>query len=132
MARCGGHEGEPVVPRVEAAASAQVLECSICYDAPPMIPVQLDCGHVYCRGCIQRWFRFKHKCPMCRTRFELEGWRYLDPVDGPGLWPFEKILYGEGRGRGRVYGILWCDGSITVEPKLNIPRQARDAFEDAE
>jgi hypothetical protein len=47
------------------------LECSICQNIFNK-PVELKCGHVFCKGCIGQWFKVTTKtkimrnCPMCK------------------------------------------------------------------
>ncbi|CAK9437979.1 uncharacterized protein LODBEIA_P23560 [Lodderomyces beijingensis] len=47
------------------------LECSICSDIM-IIPVTSECGHTYCYGCINQWFKNKVNCPTCRHRVEMK------------------------------------------------------------
>jgi hypothetical protein len=43
------------------------FECGICADVI-IGSVVLDCGHSYCKHCIDQWFRKKKICPVCRAR----------------------------------------------------------------
>ena len=47
-------------------------ECPICQSAP-VDPVRLQrCGHVFCEGCVERWFeQGRDTCPMCRASIGL-------------------------------------------------------------
>jgi hypothetical protein len=44
------------------------MSCCICYDE-----IQdkgtIDCGHSFCRKCIQKWSRRNTTCPLCRQQF---------------------------------------------------------------
>lgn len=47
------------------ATAVDIVVCAICFcDAEP--PLELPCGHVFCRGCIFAWLRRSGTCPMCR------------------------------------------------------------------
>ena len=61
------------------------MECSICLGEIRKT-VLLDCGHIFCRHCIQTWSRKSLQCPYCRQQFELtaimdnefkEGWNAI-------------------------------------------------------
>lgn len=41
------------------------LECKICY-AVLFQPITTDCGHTFCRACLQRNLDFRSECPYCR------------------------------------------------------------------
>jgi hypothetical protein len=42
-------------------------DCAICFDKCTRDEVcTLVCGHVYHKGCIDRWFENHHTCPTCR------------------------------------------------------------------
>ena len=43
------------------------FECGICADVI-IGSVVLDCGHSYCKHCIDQWFRKKKICPVCRAK----------------------------------------------------------------
>lgn len=125
-----------VAPLASASMSVSQQEedlCGICFESP-FVGVELTCGHKFCRADIVKWHdKYGRKlCPVCRVRFVRDQWRYLDDGLGPGLWPFEQILFGEGYGRGRVYTILWCDGSVTREPKRNVPPECLRLFNESE
>jgi hypothetical protein len=53
----------------EAARSVpadQVTDiCAVCRSAPEE-PKQLECGHIFCQGCLERWLMGNPSCPMCR------------------------------------------------------------------
>ena len=45
------------------------LSCDICYhtyDQTTRLPLQLDCGHTYCKACLLQ--ARSSDCPTCRTR----------------------------------------------------------------
>ena len=48
--------------------------CPVCLDDPPVHPVPLECGHVYCflcvKGIVEKEF-FGASCSLCRTRIPL-------------------------------------------------------------
>ena len=41
--------------------------CTVCQDAmkPETDAVELMCGHMYCRECIDRWLEVSTRCPLC-------------------------------------------------------------------
>lgn len=41
--------------------------CTVCQEAltPHTDAVELLCGHLYCRGCIEEWLLLSKKCPVC-------------------------------------------------------------------
>ncbi len=43
------------------------IVCSICIRESFADAVKTQCGHVYCRGCIENWLINKNICPNCRT-----------------------------------------------------------------
>ena len=51
------------------------LQCSICndiFDCPTII----NCGHTFCKNCIQKWTeekRNKSTCPICRSEIFLQA-----------------------------------------------------------
>jgi hypothetical protein len=54
---------------VECARSVtpdQVTDiCAVCRSTPEE-PRQLECGHIFCQGCLERWLMGNPSCPMCR------------------------------------------------------------------
>ena len=56
---------------VEAGTPA-LPECPIC-QSTPVDPIRLQrCGHVFCEGCVERWFeQGRDTCPMCRASIGL-------------------------------------------------------------
>lgn len=48
---------------------AKVLNCGICLNIFDNA-VNSECGHTFCKDCIQQWIQSDHKeCPECRKRF---------------------------------------------------------------
>ena len=48
---------------------AKVLNCGICLNVFDNA-VNSECGHTFCKGCVQQWIENDHKeCPECRKRF---------------------------------------------------------------
>ena len=43
--------------------------CTICYDVFNS-PTLLDCGHMFCGGCLIRWMNSNNTCPMCRKTID--------------------------------------------------------------
>ncbi|XP_036044557.1 E3 ubiquitin-protein ligase TRIM38-like isoform X2 [Onychomys torridus] len=61
----------------------KISSCSICKELMSH-PVSINCGHSYCRACIQRYYtkvssetglKIKSGCPLCRSSFRLENLR---------------------------------------------------------
>ncbi|KAM8756063.1 nuclear factor 7, brain-like [Acanthopagrus schlegelii] len=50
-----------------ASVSEEDLSCPICQDIFKD-PVVLSCSHSFCRDCLQRWWREKKQCPVCKER----------------------------------------------------------------
>ncbi len=45
------------------------FECSICFSELSLKDenaVTLPCGHLFCKGCIKKWFKENSTCPICR------------------------------------------------------------------
>lgn len=40
--------------------------CSICLSDYSNQKKRIQCGHVFCKGCIEEWNRFNFNCPVCR------------------------------------------------------------------
>lgn len=65
--------------------AGSVEECVICSDelGVESAAVQLPCGHVFCRSCLEQWARNSHKhCPQCRTPYQRSKLRELKPWHG--------------------------------------------------
>jgi hypothetical protein len=41
--------------------------CAVCRSAPDE-PRQLECGHIFCQGCLERWLMGNPSCPICRRK----------------------------------------------------------------
>jgi hypothetical protein len=67
--RGGALHGRYVKPG-EAAPDGQPYGCAICYADECVMPVRLDCSHVFCEDCIAEWCRAARgpTCPCCRAR----------------------------------------------------------------
>uniref|UniRef100_A0A8D9AW57 RING finger and transmembrane domain-containing protein 2 n=1 Tax=Cacopsylla melanoneura TaxID=428564 RepID=A0A8D9AW57_9HEMI len=49
--------------------------CPICHDEFKT-PVQLTCCHVFCEGCVTKWFDREQTCPLCRAKLvDDPSWR---------------------------------------------------------
>lgn len=46
------------------------MTCSICFNSFKH-PKKLQCSHVFCYNCINKWSKTSDKCPICRINFEL-------------------------------------------------------------
>jgi hypothetical protein len=58
---------EDVVKRV--AASGKIDTCPICYDDTPNPVINMRCGHMMCRNCVQKILEIRGnvaRCPECR------------------------------------------------------------------
>ena len=42
------------------------LQCIICNDIFE-IPFVTNCGHTFCKKCIEEWRKESEKCPICRS-----------------------------------------------------------------
>ena len=64
----------PVKPRGrKKKADREVEKCCICMDVPTQ-PTALGCKHVFCKECIDGWFKQKPTCPSCGKVYgELKG-----------------------------------------------------------
>ena len=47
-------------------AKKNVYECSICLSISKDPCYILNCRHIFCTSCIQRWRLSSYKCPYCR------------------------------------------------------------------
>ena len=41
-------------------------KCYICLSDYSSRKKRIQCGHVFCKGCIEEWNRFNFNCPVCR------------------------------------------------------------------
>lgn len=55
------------------------FECAICLESLFVCEelVALICGHVFCKSCITRTIKEKHKCPKCLQRNTLKSLRRI-------------------------------------------------------
>ena len=44
-------------------------ECPICFENMYDNLMALPCSHLYHEKCVNKWFQFRHSCPMCLTCF---------------------------------------------------------------
>lgn len=44
----------------------QTVQCPICHEEDTETRQTLACNHTFHHRCIQRWFRDKNTCPLCR------------------------------------------------------------------
>eukprot|EP00475_Leptophrys_vorax_P029275 TRINITY_DN4280_c0_g1_i1.p3 TRINITY_DN4280_c0_g1~~TRINITY_DN4280_c0_g1_i1.p3 ORF type:complete len:117 (+),score=2.52 TRINITY_DN4280_c0_g1_i1:1028-1378(+) len=68
--RGGGMRSERPGRSSKASDSAQQtgrmqLQCSVCLDDMRNETVTV-CGHIFCKGCIEKAVKASKKCPMCR------------------------------------------------------------------
>lgn len=65
----------------EMTALNDSFQCAICMESfLTRDPVNGDCGHIFCRACIDQWFKeTKSTCPTCRTKITI-----LRPLKGLG------------------------------------------------
>ena len=42
------------------------LQCAVCHDVF-MNATTINCGHTFCKSCIDKWQQQKSNCPVCRT-----------------------------------------------------------------
>jgi E3 ubiquitin-protein ligase BRE1 len=44
----------------------KLTRCGICRKAPLKVALK-GCGHVFCRACLESWFKARnHRCPACK------------------------------------------------------------------
>ena len=43
--------------------------CIICYDKFKK-ETSLNCGHNFCKKCIEEWYNTNNTCPICRNIFQ--------------------------------------------------------------
>lgn len=63
------HKWSAIDTSLKDAAILQILsnlECVICLEVMH-IPFLCSCGHSFCYGCLNSWFKTKLNCPTCRT-----------------------------------------------------------------
>ena len=51
----------------------QSLTCVICYGVLKDAVSITTCGHIYCKGCIEDWFKKSHTCPTCRAKCSIQS-----------------------------------------------------------
>ena len=40
-------------------------ECCICFESCEVCNITIPCGHVFHKGCVEKWEEQKNTCPMC-------------------------------------------------------------------
>jgi hypothetical protein len=45
------------------------MECPVCYNETSVYQT-LQCGHEFCIGCSETWFKLKQSCPICRAKIK--------------------------------------------------------------
>ena len=51
--------------KTSECSKEQDLKCSICLDLF-ILPSTMQCGHTFCKQCVQQVFFYKKVCPICR------------------------------------------------------------------
>lgn len=47
--------------------------CIICFDEIKEETRQLNCVHAFHEGCIEKWYKRSHRCPLCRkSKFDMK------------------------------------------------------------
>jgi len=66
------------------------MDCSICFDEIKEQDQKIiKCSHVFHEGCIDKWFKRSHQCPLCRKSkfsistedFESNYWERVNKSD---------------------------------------------------
>ena len=65
----GDSTDQQLLAAIKGAACSE-LECQVCY-ALLVDPVTTQCGHTFCRQCLQKVLDHSQHCPSCRTRLQL-------------------------------------------------------------
>ncbi|EGO03482.1 hypothetical protein SERLA73DRAFT_129809 [Serpula lacrymans var. lacrymans S7.3] len=60
-------------------SSLASYDCPLCLDTTKALSVT-RCGHIFCTSCIQRVFRTKRLCPVCRQSGSLKQLRKIYPT----------------------------------------------------
>jgi hypothetical protein len=42
------------------------IECPICFEKPVKKCRELNCNHIFCYECIDKWFKNNNTCPICK------------------------------------------------------------------
>lgn len=66
---------------LEEISNCNFMECPICKEEfkKNMLIAKLDCGHIFCKDCIQYWVENKKSCPYCRANIVYKSERFSDP-----------------------------------------------------
>lgn len=55
-------------PSIPSASTCSSFTCGICHANRTYPACPVDCGHVFCWSCIQKWVQtVRPECPLCRT-----------------------------------------------------------------
>lgn len=100
-------------------------ECPICLDSP-VIPVCLACCHLFCRECLDRVE--DKRCPLCREQYSSDNYVFVNDHEGPDCFEFQRILGVTLCGQEIKYLVEWRGGSITSEPRENLPQSCVREF----
>lgn len=61
-------------------------QCSVCLvQMTPQNSRRLDCGHTFHSGCLERWKRRSHTCPMCRAPFDQPRYKVKISIEPDGI-----------------------------------------------
>lgn len=47
------------------------MTCSICFDKIK-VSKKINCSHIFCYDCINKWHKNSDKCPICRQTFTID------------------------------------------------------------
>lgn len=49
-------------------------ECSICFEVMQKYNhIHTECGHLFCRTCLFKWYQQRETCPLCRRDLDIEA-----------------------------------------------------------
>ncbi len=113
-------------------------ECGICFEVQTSDDlIATNCGHIFCRTCLQKWkdAKINLKCPMCREKLH---WR--EPIRD---WEqeqrerdreYERAQRELERSIARIHkiNVLIRTGSTYIEAVAAIREQDRDSDSDSE
>jgi hypothetical protein len=51
----------------------KTMICIICFDEIKEETRKLNCVHAFHEGCIEKWYKRSHRCPLCRkSKFDMK------------------------------------------------------------
>ena len=51
----------------------KTMICIICFDEIKEETRKLNCAHAFHEGCIEKWYKRSHRCPLCRkSKFDMK------------------------------------------------------------